>query len=534
MAWVREAADFMAEMRKGAVNRLTAALLSGGSGQAGPHLPVSSPSMAESPGAIASLQPRLQQAAALFRQGQLADARARCEEILRVQPKIYAALNLLGLIALREQDAKQALVLFGKAITLEPATSTAHGNRGVALLELGDLAGALESLDVAIRLAPDDAQAHLQRGNVLKLQWRLEEALTSYHRASALRPDFVEAWTNCGVVQVQLARYVEARWSFDRALTLRPDHASAHWNRGLLSLLLGDFETGWADYEWRWHIGLSSEARRHYTERLWMGKEPLAGRRILLYAEQGLGDTIQFCRYVERVAALGADIVLEVQPSLARLLRSLAGVSALISGEPRPPFDYQCALMSLPGLLGTRLDSIWAPSPYLRSDPERRAFWQRRLGERRRPRIGLAWRGRPTHWNDRNRSISLADWLAQLPSGFDYVSLQKELAEPDRKLLKANPQVLSVARELADFAETAALIECLDLVVTVDSSVAHLAGALGKPTWVLLPFNPDWRWLLGRADSPWYPTLELYRQATMGAWAPVLERVRTDLLARFR
>jgi tetratricopeptide (TPR) repeat protein len=490
------------------------------------------------------LQTKLHRAVALFRQGEMGGARALCEEILKAQPEHYTSLNLLGMIAARTGDPTRALVLFGKAIAADPQRSPAHCNRGVTLLELGDVPGALASLEQATRLNPQDAEAHLNKGNALRASWQLEAALESYERALALKPDFVEAHTNRGVALVQLARYEDAGASFERAIALRPEHASAVFNRGLLRLLLGDFERGWPDYEWRFRVGAMSGALGRYGPRLWSGsgsgsEERLEGRRILLYGEQGFGDTIQFARYIEKVAALGADVTLEVQPQLAVLLRSqgLHGVSAVVeAGEAVPAaHDYHSPLMSLPRAFGTRLTSIpGAAVPYLRSDPMRVARWQERLGARTRPRIGLAWSGRATHWNDRNRTLSLAEWLAHLPPGFQYVSLQKEVRETDRTTLRANPHIMDVARELGDFADTAALCDCLDLIISVDSSVAHLGGALGKRTWILVPFNPDWRWLLGRDDSPWYPTATLYRQKGMGEWREVLERVGAELILSHR
>ncbi len=474
----------------------------------------------------ALLRSKLQQAAHLFRLGELEGARALCEEVLKAQPKHYTTLNLLGSITLRAGDAKRALVLFAKAIALDPEAVPAYNNRSLALLELGDLPAALASLDSAIRLDPTDADAHLNRGNVLRAMWQLQPALDSYQRALAQRPHFIEAHTNLGVTLVQLARYAEARASFDRAIALKSDHAPALFNRGLLRLLLGDFEGGWADYEWRFRLGPTGPGPATAAPR-WSGKEPLAGRRILLLGEQGFGDTLQFSRYIAVLAALGAEIILDVQPTLAGLLRGLPGVVGVRDGAP-VQVDCQCPLMSLPLALGTSSSTIPASVPYLRAEPARVARWRERLGG---ARIGLAWSGRPTHWNDRNRSVPLSQWLTQLPSGFSYVSLQKDLREADRKTLRGAGRILDVSRELHDFSDTAALCECLDLIITVDSSVAHLAGALGRPTWILLPFNPDWRWLLERSDSPWYPTVRLYRQRTMGEWAEPLRRIAEDLLA---
>ena len=474
----------------------------------------------------------LRQAAALLRSGQTGAARELCEAVLKSQPKLYGALNLLGVILMRAGEPKRALVLFAKAIAVDPASSAAFCNRGVALQELGDLEGALASLDQAIAINAGDAEAHHNRGNVLRALWRLEESLASYERAIAASSGHVEAHTNRGVALAQLGRHEEALRSFDRALALRPDYPPAHWNRGNVALLLGDFARGWEDFEWRWRLGPGGGLHPRYADRLWSGREPLMGKRILLYAEQGLGDTIQFCRYVPQVAGLGAEVFLEAQKPLANLLGALPGVSRLIgAGEEPPAFDYQCPLMSLAHAFGTGLETIPSSAAYLRSDPELKRRWRERLGPAAKPRVGLAWSGRATHPNDHNRSLALEPWLSCLPDGFEYVSLQKEVRESDRRLLQRGSAIRQFTRELDDFAETAALCDCLDVVITVDTSIAHLAGALGKRAWILLPFNPDWRWMLDRRDSPWYPSATLYRQRSMDDWPAVLDQVRSDLMA---
>jgi hypothetical protein len=256
----------------------------------------------------------------------------------------------------------------------------------------------------------------------------------------------------------------------------------------------------------------------------------LSGRKILLYAEQGYGDTLQFCRYVPQIAALGAAVILEVQPPLVALLADLEGVAQIVAaGKPLPDFDYRCALMSLPHALQTTLETIPRTTPYLQSDVGRAKEWRSVLGERLGPRIGLAWSGSPIHDNDHNRSMALAPLLAALPAQFQYVSLQKDVRANDREALESSSNLENVARELHDFSDTAALCESLDLVISVDTSVVHLCGALGKPCWLMLPYHPDWRWLLERDDSPWYPSVRLYRQRWRGDWSGVLARVGADL-----
>jgi hypothetical protein len=264
----------------------------------------------------------------------------------------------------------------------------------------------------------------------------------------------------------------------------------------------------------------------------WLGKEPLAGKTVLLYSEQGLGDTLQFCRYVKLVADLGARVILEVQRPLVSLLAQLEGVSQTVAAGNTPPeADYCCPLLSLPLAFSTRLDSI-PRAACLSVSAAQVARWQERLGEKTQLRVGLMWSGNAAYQADRNRSIRLADLIPQLPAEFQYVSLQKEVREIDRPSLQSNRAILNFAEEQQDFSDAAALCECMDLVLSVDTSVAHLSAALGRETWVMLPFSADWRWLLGRDDSPWYPSVKLYRQRSVGDWGSVFERVRADLIRR--
>jgi hypothetical protein len=302
-------------------------------------------------------------------------------------------------------------------------------------------------------------------------------------------------------------------------------------------LFHGDFENGWRSYEWRWknarRLGIAEP--RNFTQPLWLGEEPIAGKRLLLYSEAGLGDTLQFCRYAALCAARGATVLLEVQARLVSLLAKLEGVSKVIAtGDALPAFDYQCPLMSLPLAFKTTLDTIPATPKYLHSDKAKVARWRTLLGERSRPRIGLAWSGNPNNTIDLRRSIRLADWVVHLPSEFQYFCLQNQVREADKATLDSSPFILSFDDDSLDFVNTAALCECMDIVISVDTSLAHLSGALGQRTWVLLPFNPDWRWLLDRNDSPWYPTVKLYRQKAAGDWNEVFARVAADLHREFR
>jgi hypothetical protein len=308
------------------------------------------------------------------------------------------------------------------------------------------------------------------------------------------------------------------------------------WNLALCRLLAGDFARGWAGYEWRWNVpqlaGQIGE-RRRYAQPLWLGAEPLQGRTLLLYGEGGLGDTLQFCRYAKLAADAGARVILEVPGALQALLRNLAGVSQLVEkGGALPAFDLHCPLPSLPLAFGTTLDNVPSPRSYIAASPARLAEWNARLGESSQPRVGLVWSGGTKHTNDRNRSIALRELIEYLPRQFQYVSLQKETRGSDEDALRSRADILRFDGRLDDFADTAALCQLMDVVVSVDTSVAHLSGAMGRPVWLLLPCVPDWRWLLGREDSVWYPSARLLRQDKAGDWAGVLARVRSELLRR--
>ena len=324
----------------------------------------------------------------------------------------------------------------------------------------------------------------------------------------------------------------EALASYDKAISIKPDYAEAYCNKSLVFLLDGQFAQGWQEYEWRWknkNVNKIAEIR-NFPQPLWLGTESLKDKTILLYAEQGLGDTIQFCRYARLVAELGAKVILEVQRPLVKLLKNLEGVSQIVAkGDTLPAFDYQCQLLSLPLAFKTELRNIPSVSEHITSDNEKNSKWQTELGEKAMPRVGLVWSGSTIHINDHNRSLTLSQLLPYLPSNVEYVCLQKELRDIDKELLAQHIEIQYYGDALEDFTDTAALCDLMDVVISVDTSVAHLAGTLGKQTWVLLPYSPDWRWLLDRDDNPWYPSAKLYRQEKIDNWNSVLEKLKIDL-----
>lgn len=463
--------------------------------------------------------------------GRRDEAIAGYDRAIALKPDYAKAWYNRGVAAADLGRQEAAIASFERAIAIRPDFAEAHYNRGVALAALGDPGAAVASYDRAIALKPDYVQARNNRGNALQRLQRPAEAVASYDGAIDLKPDYVEALVNRGSALQELRQLDAAIASYDRAIALDPGYADAWWNKSLALLLAGDFAAGWEHYEWRWKLDAFAGLRREHPQPPWDGRAPLAGRSILLHSEQGLGDAIQFCRYAPMVAGLGAKVVLEVQHPLVPLMRSLAGVETVVAaGEAIPPVELRCPLLSLPRAFRTDLATIPAPRRYLAADPGRIREWQERLGPPRGLRVGVAWSSTSAFPRDNARSLRLADFARALPEdGVEFVCLQKEVKPADRRDLEARPDLRFFGDELRDFGDTAALVECVDLVVSTCTSAPHLAGALGKPTWILLAHVPDWRWLLDGEASPWYPAAKLYRQERPGDWTGVLARVRADL-----
>jgi hypothetical protein len=338
-----------------------------------------------------------------------------------------------------------------------------------------------------------------------------------------------EAFCNKGITLTALNRPQEALLCYDAAITIHPKSTSAHFNKALALLVMGDFQQGWKLYEWRWRLPRARPP--DISEPLWLGAESLADCTVLIHGEQGMGDVIQMTRFAKLVADHGAQVTLQVPHPLVDLIASAPGVAQVVPQHAvLPACDFQVPLMSLPLALRTRLDSIPAQVPYLRVGKERLSIWADRLGVQTLQRVGLVWSGDPVHPNDHNRSIAFGDLIRHLPAEFSYVCLQREVRDSDLDLLLEEPRVQFFGYQIEDFSDTAALCSLMDVVVTVDTSVAHLSGALGRPTWILLPFAPDFRWLLNRDDSPWYPTVRLFRQKRIGRWEEPLRSVGHELL----
>lgn len=487
------------------------------------------------------LDPRLaaalhNQGGALRELGRHAEALESYDRALAMQPDMLAALIDKGATLRALERPADALACYQLALARDPDLPDVLNNAALAQLALKRPEEALASCARALELRPDFAEALNNRGLILQDLNRPAEALAAYDRALQLQERMADAHANRANLLQELVRHEEALGGYERALQIDPGLERTFLNQSLAQLVTGRLPLGWQKYEWRWPGKQKREPIREFEQPLWLGHESVRGKSVLLYAEQGLGDTIQFCRYAQCVAELGAAVELEVQAPLKSLLGGLAGVKRVFArGEEMPEFDLHAPLLSMPLAFGTAVESIPHPGPYLNIEAqhsERVRAWDARMGARSRPRIGLVWSGNPNHGRDSERSIPLARFERMLSvEDAEFVCLQNEVRDSDAAVLKQHPQIRSFNADLIDFVETAALVSQLDLVVCVDTSVAHLAGAMGRATWLLVTAHPDWRWLLQREDSPWYSTVRLFRQPHPGDWDDVLARVEQQLRA---
>jgi tetratricopeptide (TPR) repeat protein len=470
-------------------------------------------------------------------QGRPGDAEVLFRRAIALRPTYPAAHNNLGNLLKTRRRLPEAIYHYTQAILLKRNFPEAASNLGAVLRLQGKLDEAAICFNFASALNPAYPDAHNNYGNLLQARGLPAEAVAAYRRATVLKPAFAETYNNRGTLLQMAGNIDEALGCYRRAISLRPDYAEAHNNLAMALLAGGNFAAGWQEYEWRWDIAEMTGARPRFAQPRWQG-EPAAGRSLLIHAEQGFGDTLQFCRFAPLVAARGIRVTVQVQRPLVRLLSQLPGVDRVMArGETAPPFDLHCPMLSLPLAMNTTLDTIPAAAAYLHAPEEAAAVWRRRLADLcgDAPRIGLAWAGNPRRHSpdlalvDRRRSMAPAR-LAPLfeVAGVSFVSLQKDGPRPPDGF-----PLIDVMSEMADFADTAALIANLDLVVTVDTAIAHLAAALGKPVWIMDRFDSCWRWLRGRQDSPWYPTARLFRQPAPDDWETVVSRVRDELALRF-
>jgi tetratricopeptide (TPR) repeat protein len=516
---------------------------------------------------MTSVEEKLAQANQHHLNGRLQIAAALYQEIVEIRSNHPEALHGLGIIAYQQNNYDQALDYIGQAIAQKPESAQFYYNLGLVLIALaephraiaafnaaigkkGDYAEAyynlgnvfkalgkpdeaVENYKQVIAIQPQFVEAHYNLGNALKVSGRLEEAMVAFQECIRLKPEFPEPHNNMGLILKEQGRLEAALDCYSRAIDLQPQFAAAHWNRSLVLLLKGDFSHGWREYEWRFQRGKwPRNFLKHHTAPKWDGS-PFDAKRLLVFAEQGIGDTLQFIRYLPKVKELGGTVIFEAMASLIELLRGFEGIDELVTHNPELSSavgcDFCIPLLSLPRLFNSNLNTIPAPISYLDPDPEKSKLWRGRVGQEGF-RVGIVWAGRPEHENDHHRSCALEYFIpmAQM-EGIRLFGLQKGEATRQVKKLPDGRVVENLGEDFENFADTAGAVANLDLVISVDTSVAHLAGAMGKPVWLLLPFAPDWRWLMQREDSPWYPSMRLFRQKSRGDWPGVFQRVASEL-----
>ncbi len=467
---------------------------------------------------------------ARFRLGRMDEARESWRTAVTLEPRHADAWSWLGCLDIETGQLDEAVECLRRAIAADPRHYHAQDNLGIALRKQGRFEEAVRCHEEAIALKPGAPDAYAHLGTTYSDHDRLDDAIAQHQKALAADPSFSAAHCNLATAYVMALRVPEAIRSYRRALELEPGNASYHWNYSNALLLAGDFADGWAEYEWRWQARELRKRRPGYAGPEWRGEDP-AGKTLLLYGEQGYGDIIQFARYAALLAERGANVLFAAPPELGRLVARANGVSGTLrEGEPLPPFDFQAPVLSLPFLMKTRLDTVPCSVPYLTADPGLAESWRARLASRGGLRVGLIWGGRKTHAQDRLRSVALEACaaLARI-EGVTFYSLQKGEQGAQAKAPPAGMALIDWTGELADFADTAALMANLDLVISVDTAGAHLAGAMGRPVWLLNRHQTEWRWLLEREDSPWYPTMRIFRQPRPGDWPTVMERVAAAL-----
>jgi tetratricopeptide (TPR) repeat protein len=458
-------------------------------------------------------------ATALKRIGRLEEAEDSLRQAIRLRPGLAAAHSNLAAVLIARHCYAEAESCCREALRLDPKSSEAHANLSAIAWTARRYSEAEREARLALDLNPADPVSWNNLGNALQEQDRVSDAIQCYRRALEIDPHYAEAYANLGNSLAARLALTEALDCYGQALRIDPEHVNAHWNRSLALLLRGEFAAGWKEYEWRWRK--PEYSKRRFSRPRWRGEDP-AGKTILIHAEQGLGDTIQFVRYLPMVRDLGARVILECQAALIPLFRGFPGCGEMIPAQSAlPDYDLHAPLLSLPALLGTTLESVPAAIPYLNPPAESVALWARRLAGYPGLKVGVVWAGNPDHPNDHKRSMPV-ECLAPLAglSGITLLSLQC-----GRPPAPSHLRLAPLGPEVADLAEEAARIRNLDLLITVDSMPAHLAGAIGAPVWTLLAYVPDFRWMLDRADTPWYPTMRLFRQPEPGDWASVIGQV---------
>ncbi len=469
---------------------------------------------------------------------QLVKALANYDRAIALKPDYLLVHFKRGELLEKLNRPEEALASYGHVLAVEPGNFSAHFKRGELFEKLNRLDEVLASFPRVLAIKQDDFLVHFKRGVLLEKFKRYEEALASFSRAVAIKPDDALAQVNYGVLLQNSKRLDEALASYNRAITVKPDYAEAYWFKSLVKLLVGDYEEGWQLHEWRWRSEGYKNLCRNFNRPLWLGEQSIEGQTLLVHAEVGLGDSIQFCRYLPMVEAVGAKIILEMPAPLVSLISTLKGNYMVVEkGSPLPYFDLHCPAMSLPLAFKTSLESIPATVPYLFADPDKQRIWRKRLGNKEKPRVGLVWSGLIRGNIDLNpakkRSVplQLLEPLLRLP--IEFHALQKDIRPDDADALAKFRHVYTHQDKIFDFSDTAALIKEMDLVISIDTSIAHLAGALGMPIWILLPFVTDYRWTLDGTATPWYPSATLFRQSEIGEWPNVISGIIQKLEAMF-
>jgi tetratricopeptide (TPR) repeat protein len=463
-----------------------------------------------------------------FLHKQYANAAEAYDKALALDPGLVDAWIGQGNLYYEFKRYDHALAAYDKALAIDPNLGDGWQGRGNVMYELHRYDEAIAAYDKLLIQQP--AMAWLGRGNVYSDLDRDDEALSAFDTALALAPDLANAWVGRGLAFFRKNRDNEAIEQFEKAISLSPEYAEGYFDKAIVKLRLGQFDEGWRLYEWRWKTRIRSLSVRKFTQKLWLGEESIAGKTILVHSEQGLGDTIQFYRYLQKLQELDCKIIFETFVPLFRLFATQNPPFQVIArGDSIPEFDVYCPLMSLPLAFKSTVETIPAPIPYLVAPQNSREMWRTKLGRKTKPRIGLCWSGSVLSLNDIRRNIPLESLLTILGEDAEWHSLQKDVRERDRPFLNTNLNIIDHARDLNDFIDTAALISELDLIISIDAVAGHLAGALGKPLWSLQPFSCDFRWMSNRDDSPWYPTAKLFRQPRKGDWQDVTDRVRQEL-----
>lgn len=467
---------------------------------------------------------------ALRELGRPEEALASYDKALSLRERYFEVYYNRGVVLQGLGRLDAALLSYDRVLELNPNYAEAHNNRGNVLQDLDRLDEALSSYDRALEIRPHHAEAHNNRGNTLRKLKQLSGALESYNKAVAIDASYAVAYSNRGAVLHELGRVGEALTSYSQALAIAPNFKEALFHKSLAHLSAGQYLEGWSLYETRFKQTDFQSAYHNSAQPRWLG-EDIAGKTLLVYSEQGLGDAVQFCRYLPEIQTLGARLIVEVPTRLVDLVSTLdCRMSVFAQGAPLPQFDVHCSMMSLPYLFKTTLETVPATSPYLFSDPDKVQAWREKLGTQKGLRIGLTWSGGLANKNDLNRTVPLETFLPVLDvPAIEWHSLQKEYRQSDLDILSQHPEIVQHQDAFHQFSDTAALMECMDLVISVDTSVAHVAAAMGKAVWILLSTYPDFRWMFDRTDSPWYPTARLYRQGARDDWKDVIALVKRDV-----